>query len=131
MARHQTDVIFDQLIQLKEWVTEKFGNEIQNRKLSEKLAEDILKQTNIKINYLTLMRVFGLIKSGSMPSTLTLDTLVMYCGFNDWHSYINRPLFSSSTNQKPLYLWDHLLKKAEPITNISLSGIINKSGLNF
>ena len=77
MARHQTDVIFDQLIQLKEWVTEKFGNEIQNRKLSEQLAEDILNQTNIKINYLTLMRVFGLIKSGSMPSTLTLDTLVM------------------------------------------------------
>lgn len=67
---------------LKEDVEGVFGRRVQTARDCQQLSDDIYARTSIVINYNTLRRFFGIVKSAYPPSAATLDILARYCGFN-------------------------------------------------
>jgi len=65
----------------------------------EQLAKEIKKATAQVISPQTLRRLFGLIKSKSLPGTFTLDALSQYCGHQDWAGFcMEKETVTSSVN---------------------------------
>lgn len=66
---------------LKEDVEGVFGRRVLTARDCQQLSDDIFSRTSIAINYNTLRRFFGVVKSAYPPSAATLDILARYCGF--------------------------------------------------
>ena len=64
------------------------------------LAATIENNTTYKISMDTLRRFFGVIKSGSLPSTYTLDVLSKYVGFKNWNNLLLSHQEQSQLHQK-------------------------------
>ncbi|WP_031425420.1 hypothetical protein [Flavimarina sp. Hel_I_48] len=56
----------------------------------EKLSNDILQVTGMKLSVNTLKRVWGRLNYNSTPSTTTLNILAQYLGFEDWRGFITK-----------------------------------------
>jgi hypothetical protein len=86
--------------QLKDLTCQTFQKPIDYSYETELLSEDIRHVTGVIINPHTLRRLFGFLKTKFSPSIKTLDTLALYNGFLNWHSFTR----SSSVNYEPLTL---------------------------
>ncbi len=56
----------------------------------ERLSEEILDDTGIKLSAVTLKRLWGKVDYQSLPSTSTLDALAKFLGDKDWISFQQR-----------------------------------------
>lgn len=53
----------------------------------EKLSEAIYAQTAVRLSVTTLKRVWGKLPYHSVPTLTTLNTLVQFCGYEDWRDF--------------------------------------------
>jgi AraC-like DNA-binding protein len=62
------------------------------------LSREILNKTSCYLSPQTLRRVFGLVKTKSLPSHFTLDTLCKYCGYQDWSQFATEKKRTTGTS---------------------------------
>ncbi|GGB21248.1 hypothetical protein [Puia dinghuensis] len=62
--------------------SEKWGNQ-DFLQLSELIREE----TDVTISHVTLKRIWGKVKYDSLPNTHTLNTLVLFLGFDNWRDF--------------------------------------------
>lgn len=74
-------------LHLKHEVERKFGRKFLASSDCRLLADDVFKKTNIRLSFNTVRRFFDLLKSDSLPSLHTLDTLAEYCGYSSFSQY--------------------------------------------
>jgi hypothetical protein len=67
----------------------RFGKPIRYAKDCEALASAVSKYCNQKISATTIMRVFSIMKSKSIPRLYTLDLISQYAGFDSWDAAVN------------------------------------------
>lgn len=67
---------------LKEDVEGVFGRRVLTARDCQQLSDEIYTRTSAVINYNTLRRFFGIVKSVYPASAATLDILARYCGFD-------------------------------------------------
>lgn len=121
----------DTLIQLlKNEIQRKIGNVVSYSTDCQVLSEQIQNTTKRQISVSTLKRFFGIIKSPFTPSKYTLDTLVIFLGFDNWQVFAEH-----FGNEKLLNiyddLWERFKKENNVITNASLISLKNKIGTRF
>jgi hypothetical protein len=65
---------------------------------AEILKDLIFKKTGREITLNALDRAFGIIPAKFKPSTYTLDTLSIYCGYGNWDDFymVNREVLSTN-----------------------------------
>src|SRR5688500_4775542 len=61
-------------------------SEWRNYEFTE-LSDKIFEATDIQLSTTTLKRVFGKLKYESLPSSVTLNTLAQYLGFENWMQF--------------------------------------------
>lgn len=66
----------------------------------ERLSEAILSKTGVCLSVTTLKRVWGKIRYDSSPTTTTLNGLVNYLGYANWHDFIQASAGKSLTESK-------------------------------
>ncbi len=71
-------------------------SEWRNYEFTE-LSEKIFDATNIQLSTTTLKRVFGKLKYESLPSSVTLNTLAQYLGFENWMHFKSQQNISLPT----------------------------------
>lgn len=108
----------------------------------ESLSELIYEKTKVKLSPLTLKRLWGKIRYDSKPSTVTLDTLAQFLGYNNWIDYqcINKRIQIKSKpnvlNGKKILIAASLLLGSVIILIVSLTmrspqPKANYSGIDF
>jgi hypothetical protein len=91
MSRRSKQKISDKWIKLiKAEVEKRFGKKILSKGDCEELSDSIFNHTGQLINYNTLRRFFGLVKSNSLINRTSLNILAEYCGFTDFDILIHR-----------------------------------------
>ena len=75
------------IIKLREITENKVGFKITNLGTSIRLSEIILISTDLTLNYNTIRRFFGVIKSVK-PSNYTLDTLAIFNGYINYNDFL-------------------------------------------
>jgi len=73
---------------LKAEVEDTFGRKILTSKDSIDLSDAIVMKNGPRINFNTLRRCFGLVKSNYPPSVSTLNILSGYCGFSSFDNLV-------------------------------------------
>ncbi len=110
MSRRSNHKIPKQILnQLKREIISKLGKDIVNKTDCYDLSEAIFMDTGKLINYNTLRRFFGLIKSSEVQiNSTSLDILANYCGYNSFSFYINKKpkLDTNELNERFLELID-------------------------
>ncbi len=74
-------------LKLKEITEKKIGFKITNLSESKRLSEIILITKDINLNYNTIRRFFGVVKSVK-ASNYTLDTLAMFNGYKSYNDFL-------------------------------------------
>ena len=113
---------------LKESAIQFFGEPVNSPKDCQKLSQQIMERTGRKISPTTLRRFFGLLPSSSAFSTYVLDTLAIYCGSDDFHSY---SLQQQSPDDSSELDRIEAIDEINQITEYTLSGIFRKSLTDF
>lgn len=84
---HTPNLDVDAIHLLKEEVIIVFGHSLKSSGDCNKLQEDIYKKSGDIINFNTLRRFFGLIKTEFNPSKNTLNILSRYCGYESFQNF--------------------------------------------
>ena len=79
-----------QIARIKLAAEKKFGAKILYPKDCQALAISIESYTSRYISSSTLKRIWNIIKSKYNPSKYSLDTLAVYCGYNDWGNFVSQ-----------------------------------------
>ncbi len=77
------------LLRLLDCIRLKSGRRLENMAECKEFADYLVTECGIKISDFTLARLMGVVVSKSSPSKYTLDSLSEYCGYTDWHSFVN------------------------------------------
>jgi tetratricopeptide (TPR) repeat protein len=72
---------------LKQITEKKIGFEIKNYNDCTRLSDIIYTETGIELNYNTIRRFFGIVKTVK-PSNYTLDTLCKFNGYKNYNDYV-------------------------------------------
>jgi PAS domain S-box-containing protein len=73
----------------------------------------IITKTTMRISETTIKRLFGFAMSKFNPSFYTLNTLAIYCGFDDWNAFCKvQPQGASADNKLPPNVFEHPLISA-------------------
>ncbi|NTS40573.1 hypothetical protein HRG84_06615, partial [Flavisolibacter sp. BT320] len=80
----------------------RFGKKILSYKECVELNQDIYKKTGELLSVPTLRRLFGLVRSSSLPSFSTLQTLANYCGYSSVDEAIARTNVDSNQHDNSL-----------------------------
>lgn len=119
-----------QIARIKLAAEKKFGAKILYPKDCQALAISIENDTSRYISSTTLKRIWNIIKSKYNPSKYSLDTLAVYCGYNDWGNFVSQAVKQGI--ESDMVQWQAIIKnKAGQITESSLQSIKNKIGIPY
>lgn len=104
---------------LLEEVKKVYGFPINHAKDCENLAYHISTKTSERISGSTIKRMYGFVKTTSLPNTFTLNLLAKYIGVDDYKTFLKviKPKAIATSFQT--------------ITNNCIENIKHRSGLNF
>jgi hypothetical protein len=95
----------------------------------KKLSELIFQKTKLKLSETTLKRVYGFANSEFKPSQFTIDTLLQYCGYHTWTSFL-KDHDQKNESDKGLN-WLTLTDQADRITGFTLRALKGRSGIPY
>jgi hypothetical protein len=95
----------------------------------KKLSEFIFQKTKLKISETTLKRVYGFANSEFKPSQFTIDTLLQYCGYHTWTSFLKD--HDQKTESDKSLNWFTLTDQADKITGFTLRALKGRSGIPY
>ncbi|GAA3959523.1 hypothetical protein [Mucilaginibacter dorajii] len=95
----------------------------------KKLSELIFQKTRLKLSETTLKRVYGFANSEFKPSQFTIDTLLQYCGYYTWTSFL-KDHDQRVESDKGLN-WLTLTDQADKITGFTLRALKGRSGIPY
>lgn len=91
MARLKTVLEPSHKEQLVKRIYQTFGKPLTHSFECEVLSAEIQKVTGCAVSPNTLRRLLGFLESPFQPSIKTLNTLAVYTGFANWHSFTDQP----------------------------------------
>jgi hypothetical protein len=107
---------------LKEDVAGVFGRRILTARDCQQLSDDIFSRISVAINYNTLRRFFGIVRSTYPPSAATLDILARYCGFDsagDFASYKGKMYRSLNDDEQGMVRFLSAVFRSTPTASIN------------
>ncbi|MFT4031165.1 MAG: hypothetical protein QM669_01980 [Siphonobacter sp.] len=93
-----------ELIRCLQLIEQKLGwgnSETWSTQDFEQLSESIVRQTGVSLSVTTLKRVWGRVKYESDPTTVTLNTLVQFLGYDNWQQFIVSEFPASTISSTP------------------------------
>lgn len=112
---------------LRNNIQDKFGKKVLYGKDCVQLSKKINLETHRQISHSTIKRFFEIIKSDFNPSKYTLETFVIFLGFNDWNEYLDF-YYESDPSIHKKNNWMELKNKVQLITENSLYSLKQKTG---
>lgn len=113
---------------LRNHILKKFGKPVNSPKDCEVLAKEIILQTKRSISPTTLRRFFGLLPSSTSISAYSLDTLSIYSGTDDYHSFCSR----NDKQKKEIEINNlQIQEDIRKLTEYTLKSISRKSLIHF
>lgn len=106
------------ILQLLEEVKKVYDFPLNHAKDCENLAYHISNKTSERISGSTIKRLYGFVKTTSLPNKFTLNLLAKYIGFDDYNSFVE------AIDPKPI------TTSFQTITNNYIENIKHRSGLN-
>lgn len=95
----------------------------------KRLSELIFQKTKLKLSETTLKRVYGFANSEFKPSQFTIDTLLQYCGYHTWTSFLKD--HDQKTESDKSLNWFSLTDQADKITGFTLRALKGRSGIPY
>lgn len=111
---------------LKKTIKRRVGKRNIYTKDCEVLSNLIFNETKRQISPSTLKRFFGLINYNYNPSRFTLDTLAIFCGFNNWINFVKHQSIKAKKGKQDISSWEKFKRKYKAISNFSIRSINKK-----
>ena len=116
---------------VKEEILKKFGGDLVYTKDCKFLADTICEETGKRISTTTIRRLFGFLKSNTIPGKYTLNILSAYLGYQNWEHFSSAFDVKSQTNEKPKESWSEFYEKAFSFSKETYNMIVGQSGIPF
>ncbi|WP_421918494.1 NACHT domain-containing protein [Marinifilum sp.] len=114
---------------LKLEILKKFGKDLVYTKDCRFLADTICEETGRRISTTTIRRLYGFLKSTTLPGKYTLNILADYLGFNDWDHFCNYWESKPKEEVKAKQDWFDFYNKAISFSTDTYNFISGQSGI--
>lgn len=116
---------------LKSEVLKKFGSQLMYTKACRILAEEICTETGFRISTTTIRRIYGFLKTSTVPAKFTLSTLAIYVGYATWEEFVvaQGDVLNKTIKQKRN--WNDLYEKSLNLSKETYKLVVAQSGIPF
>lgn len=116
---------------IKEEILQKFGRELVYTKDCKILADTICQETGSRISTTTIRRLYGFLKSTTVPGKYTLNILAGFVGFKDWMQYCKYKQKQPRSTAISKENWIDFHNKALSFSKETYKMIAGQSGIPF
>jgi hypothetical protein len=116
---------------VKSEILKKFGEDLVYTKDCKFLADTICEETGSRISTTTIRRLFGFLKSNTIPGKYTLNILATYLEYNDWEHFCNYWETQPKQEVAPKESWTDFYNKAISFSTDTFNFISGQSGIPF
>ncbi len=114
---------------LRQAIENKIGKKILHGRDCHELSTIILEKTNRIVSPTTLKRFFEIIKAKNEPSRYTLETLVIFLGYDSWTSFLDSAEASTHKSAGD-NTWQLLKQRLQQVTENSMTSMKMKTGFD-
>nr|WP_320118595.1 hypothetical protein [uncultured Marinifilum sp.] len=112
-------------------ILRKFGRELVYTKDCKILADTICQETGSRISTTTIRRLYGFLKSTTVPGKYTLNILASFIGFKDWTQYCKYKQKHPKPNVISKENWTDFHNKTLSFSKETYKMIAGQSGIPF
>lgn len=116
---------------IKSEILKKFGEDLVYTKDCKFLADTICEETGSRISTTTIRRLFGFLKSKTIPAKYTLNILADYVDYKDWEHFCNYWESQPNETLEPKEPWNDFYDKALSFSLDTYNFISGQSGIPF
>ena len=116
---------------LKSEVLKKFGSQLMYTKACRILADEICDETGYRISTTTIRRIFGFLKTSTIPAKFTLSTLAIYVGYTTWEEFCASQGGTIKSPDKQKRNWNDLYEKSLELSKETYKLVVGQSGIPF
>ena len=108
--------------QLRQAVEEKAGHKMRTPKDFDELRNTIFSEQHVMVSTSTLKRIWGYVRTNSLPRPASLTPLARYIGYTDWEAFADSQMDDSTEPSHPVRRRAHLIAAA--IGLIAIAGVL-------